>query len=154
MTELITRKATADDLPTLYSFEQKLIDTERAFDSTLKRDRTNYYDLLEMINASHIHLIVAVLENKIVGSGYARIDPAKAFLSHSHYAYLGFMYVDPAYRNRGINKSIMAALKQWAIEQNMTEMRLEVYYDNRTAINAYEKAGFTPLIVEMRMSLR
>jgi ribosomal protein S18 acetylase RimI-like enzyme len=153
MTELITRKATADDLPTLHSFEQNLINTERAFDPTLKRNHTNYYDLKEMIHAPHIHLVVAVLENKIVGSGYARIDPAKPFMAHSHYAYLGFMYVDPNYRKRGVNKSVIAELKAWAIEQKMTEMRLEVYYDNLTAIESYEKAGFIPDILGMRMSL-
>jgi ribosomal protein S18 acetylase RimI-like enzyme len=154
MTELITRKATADDLPILYSFEQNLINTERNFDPTIKRDHTRYYNLQEMISAPHVHLIVAELGDKIVGSGYARIDPAKSFIAYSRYAYLGFMYVDPGYRKQGINKSIMAELKRWAIEQKMTEMRLEVYYDNLMAIKAYEKAGFTPLTIEMRMSLQ
>ena len=152
--ELITRKATADDFGILYSFEQNLINAERPYDPTLKQDHFHYYDLQEMINAPHIHLIVAVLGNKIIGSGYARIDAAKPFMAHSQYAYLGFMYVDPAYRNQGVNGIIIAALKQWAIEQHMTEMRLEVYRDNLPAVKSYEKAGFIPHILEMRMSLQ
>jgi ribosomal protein S18 acetylase RimI-like enzyme len=35
----------------------------------------------------------------------------------------------------------------------VTELRLEVYAGNAAAIRAYEKAGFSQLIAEMRMSL-
>lgn len=37
------RKATLNDLETLRRFEQSVIDAERPFDPTLKREHTNYY---------------------------------------------------------------------------------------------------------------
>jgi len=153
MSEIITREATINDLDTLYAFEQDLISVERAFDPTFKPDRIHYYDLPGMIDASHVHLLVAELEGKVIGSGYARIETAKPFLSHSNYAYLGFMYVLPERRNLGINQIIMEALKEWVRAQGMTELRLEVYHENLPAIKAYTKAGFSRHIVEMRMSL-
>ena len=64
------------------------------------------------------------------------------------------MFVDPAYRSQGINGKIMDVLKQWAIKQELTELRLEVYDENISAIKAYAKAGFSRLKLEMRIRLK
>jgi GNAT superfamily N-acetyltransferase len=63
------------------------------------------------------------------------------------------MYVVPEYRGKGVNRKIIEVLKQWSVSQNVTEVRLEVYIKNLAAIKAYEKAGFTPHMMEMRMGL-
>jgi ribosomal protein S18 acetylase RimI-like enzyme len=153
MEEIIIRKAKLGDIEILRRFEQGVISAERPFDPTLKKGDIFYYDLEGMIEASHIELLVATLSNKLVGSGYARIEKAKPYLQHKEKAYLGFMYVEPTFRGKGINKKIIDALKEWAISQNISEMRLDVYHDNISAIKAYEKAGFTKHMVEMRMGL-
>src|SRR2546423_13091991 len=112
MSEIITRKATIHDLDTLLRFEQNLITAERPFDKTMKSGYIHYYDIAEMIKAPHIEVVVAELDGEIIGSGYARIEMAKLYLSHKQYAYLGFMYVGPSYRGKGVNKKIIEALKQ------------------------------------------
>jgi ribosomal protein S18 acetylase RimI-like enzyme len=89
----------------------------------------------------------------LIGCGYARIENAKQYLRHKRHAYLGFMYVDPVWRGKNINKMIIDALAQWAVSKGIDEMRLEVYCDNAAAIKAYEKAGFSKLIIQMRMGL-
>jgi RimJ/RimL family protein N-acetyltransferase len=38
-------------------------------------------------------------------------------------------------------------------EQGVTDFYLDVYADNPSAIRAYEKLGFKPNLVEMKMSL-
>jgi ribosomal protein S18 acetylase RimI-like enzyme len=153
MPEIIIRKATINDLEILLRFEQNIIAAERPFDKTLKSGHIHYYDIEEMIKAPHIEVVVAESNGEIIGSGYARIETAKAYLAHQQYAYLGFMYVDPSHRGQGVNKKIVEALKQWSIEQNITELRLEVYNNNLAAIKAYEKVGFTRHLIEMRMGL-
>ena len=152
MADIKIRKATHEDLNQLYVFEQDLIRTERPFDPTIK-EKTHYYDLKEMITASHIHLVVAELNNRIIGTGYARLETSKHYLKHSTHAYLGFMYVLPEHRGKGINKEIMEALKTWIRSQNIAELRLEVYQNNISAIKAYEKFGFEKHILEMRTNL-
>ena len=151
---ILVRKATLHDLETLLRFEQGVIKAERPFDLTLKPDPIHYYDIEEMIKASHIELVVAELNGKIVGSGYARLEEAKPYLRHARHAYLGFMYVDPDYRGRGVNQKIIEALRTWSLSQNVSEMRLDVYFKNDNAIRAYEKAGFTKHMVEMRMDIK
>ena len=154
MDHIKIRKATPDDLEQLLIFEQFLIKAERPFDPTVKPDPINYYDLKAMLAASHIHVVVGESDSKIIASGYARIDKSKPFLKHDNHAYLGFMYVLPEYRGKGINKMIIDELKKWASGQGLTEFRLEVYYGNDSAIKAYEKIGFLRYSLEMRFNLK
>lgn len=60
------------------------------------------------------------------------------------------MYVLPEYRGKGVNGKLIEQLRQWAKSKGITEMRLLVYYNNTNAIKAYEKCGFSQLMIEMR----
>ena len=153
MDRITIRKASLKDLDTLLRFEQGVIAAERPFDPTLKPGHIHYYDMAEMITAPHIELVVAVLNHHLIGSGYARIETAKPYLRHPRHAYLGFMYTEPIHRGKGVNKKIIEALKHWALSQNISELRLDVYYHNESAIRAYEKVGFIRHMVEMRLPI-
>ncbi len=130
------------DLDVLLGFEQAVIDAERPFDLTLKSEGINYYDIEELISAPHVEIVVAESARRIIGSGYARIENSVSYLKHAQHTYLGFMYVVPDHRGKGVSKKIIDALKQWSLAQDITEIRLEVYNNNLAAIQAYEKAGF------------
>ena len=145
------RQANDNDLEMLLKFEQGVVSAERPFDPTLKPHPNYYYDIKQLIQDPMVHLVVAERDGQLIGCGYARIEKSKAYLRHTHHAYLGFMYVDPAWRGKNINQLIIGSLKQWAIAQRITEMRLEVYCENFAAIKAYEKAGFKKLMLQMRM---
>jgi GNAT superfamily N-acetyltransferase len=145
------RAATEDDLPLLRQFQQAIVAAERPFDPTLRRGEVRYYDLDALLTRPDACLLVAVDGGQVIGSGYARLAAAEPFLQHAHYAHLGFMYVEPDYRGRGINAQIIAGLKLWAGAQGVTELRLKVYAPNAPARQAYEKFGFVPHLLEMRM---
>ena len=153
MSKINIRKARLEDLNILLEFEQGIITAERPYDPTLKEGKINYYDIEKMITATHIEVVVAEIGAKIVGSGYARIETAKPYLNHDNYAYLGFMYTDPQHRGKGVNAIIIEALKEWCLSQEITELRLDVYNDNPSAIRAYEKVGFKKHLLNMRVEL-
>lgn len=153
MKPITLREATMADMPILLQFEQGVIRAERPFDVTLDDDPINYYDLEQLITAPHINLVVAVSGEELIGSGYARIETAKPYLKHDRYAYLGFMYVKETWRGKGVNNMIIDALKEWTQKQGITEMRLEVYNENESALRAYGKAGFVRYMIEMRMGI-
>ena len=153
MPEILLRTATLSDLPTLRSFEQGVIVAERPFDPLIKSDPVHYYNIEEMIAASHIEIVVAELNGELVGSGYARIENARHYLKHQQHAYLGFMYVKPEHRGKGINRKVIETLKQWAISKNIMELRLDVYDENTAAIKAYEKVGFKKHLIAMRLGV-
>lgn len=154
MEELITRPAILDDIKTLLEFEQGVIAAERPFDPTLKEEAINYYSIEDMMASEDVELLVAELNGRLVGCGYARIEHAKPYVQYTRYAYLGFMYVLPEYRGLGVNKKIMQSLVRWAASKGILEARLEVYHGNEPAISAYEKIGFTKHMIEMRVSLQ
>ena len=154
MESILIREATQDDIPTLLRFEQGVIRAERPFDTTLKPgDDTRYYNLDLMLDAPHIHLVVAEFDGQPIASGYARIEDAKPFVQHKQHAYLGFMFVEPAHRGKGINKLVIDELKKWSKDKGIHELRLDVYFENTPAIAAYEKVGFTKHMIEMRTAL-
>jgi GNAT superfamily N-acetyltransferase len=151
--ELEIRQALESEINTLLDFEQEIISAERPFDSTLKDDEIHYYDLIELIKSENAEVLVAVKDGEVIGSGYAKILPAKSYLKHTQYAYLGFMYVKPAFRGQGVNLKILQSLTEWAKGENISEVRLEVYNENKIAINAYLKSGFKPNLLEMRLEI-
>lgn len=63
------------------------------------------------------------------------------------------MFTKPEFRGQGINKLIMEKLTAWAKSKKLVELRLNVYFDNPSAIKAYEKAGFENLMINMRMGI-
>jgi GNAT superfamily N-acetyltransferase len=144
------RPATTADLPTLLEFEQGVITSERPMDPTIREGEINYYNLPAMLASPDILLLVAELNGTLIGSGYARIEAGRLYLKHTHHAYLGFMYTVPAHRGKGVNQLIIEDLRQWARSRNITELRLDVYTVNEAAIRAYEKAGFTRHLLQMR----
>ena len=153
MNEITIRKAALSDLEILLEFEQGVIEAERNIDTTLKSEKIYYYDLKTMIESPTIELAVAEWNNSLIGSGYARIEKSKPRYNYQRYALLGFMYVVPDWRGKGVNKKIIDYLIDWAHKQKIAELRLEVYAENISAIKAYEKIGFAKDVIEMRLAI-
>ena len=147
------RKAAETEIEILLSFEKGIIATERPFDNSLKEGEIHYYDLVGLMRSENAEVLVAIVDGEIVGSGYAKILPAEPYQKFTAYAYLGFMFVKPAFRESGINKKILTGLINWARSKNLNEVRLQVYQENTAAINAYLKSGFKPNLLEMRLEI-
>ena len=151
--EIKIRPAKEKEIEILLEFEKGIVDTERPFDITLKDGEIHYYDLLELIRSPESEVVVAEIDGELVGSGYAQIRKADLFLKHTHFAYLGFMYVTPSFRGKGINQLLLEALITWAKAKGISEIRLDVFDENIVAKNAYLKAGFKPIMLTMRRSI-
>lgn len=151
--EITTRPATLDDLPVLLEFEQGIVVAERPFDPTIKPDPVSYYDLAGYISSEEAEVIVAEQDGALIGSGSVVKKRSLHYQNPEFHAYLGFMFVPENHRGKGINKMIMAKLLDWARDQGLTEIRLNVYTDNLPAIRAYEKVGFYDYLTEMRMKV-
>lgn len=152
MDQIKIRTARAEELPTLLEFEQGIIATERPFDETFIAGPFHYYDLGKMIESSESEVIVAEIDGALVGAGNVRVMQAKNYNQFQQYAFLGFMYVVPEQRGKGINRLIIRELVQWARQKGFSEVRLQVYADNQPAIAAYEKVGFKKHLTEMRLT--
>lgn len=151
--DILIRPATPEDLPTLLRFEQGIITAERPYDQTLKPDPISYYDIGEMISDPNAEVAVAVSDGRLIGSGYAIKKASRHYLNPPFHAFIGFLYVEPDFRGRGVNQRVLDHLFAWARAKDLPEIHLTVYPDNAPAIRAYEKVGFEPYILEMRLNL-
>ncbi|MFT7619688.1 MAG: GNAT superfamily N-acetyltransferase [Planctomycetota bacterium] len=147
------RSATLDDLPILLEFEQGIVAAERPFDPTLKPDPISYYDLEVLIRSEDAQVVVAVVNDELVGSGYLKIMQSKPYLTHEFHGYIGFMFVRPEHRGKGIGQGLIEKLIGWARVRGLKEVRLDVYDENEVAVRSYKKAGFSKNLVEMRLAL-
>lgn len=141
------------DLPTLKEFEQELINIERRFDTTIQSDPVNYYNICDMIESTDTEVAIAKIDNEIVACGYARIKTARSYTPFERCVIVGFLYVDSAYRGNEIVGKILDHLIKWARKNQLSEVYLEVYPENVSAVHAYEKHGFKPHLLEMRLNL-
>lgn len=147
------RTANLDDLETLLQFEQGVIAFERPLDSFLSDGDLYYYNIPQLITSKKSHLIVGVLNDELVASGYIRLEDSKEYHKNLKHGYIGFIFVKPAFRGQRISSLILESLKKWAEEKDLKELRLDVYSNNVGAIKAYERFGLIKSLVNMRMDI-
>lgn len=145
------RTAVLQDLETLKKFEQDIIGYERPFAPNLKKDPIIYYDIKDLIVRADAEVLVVVDDKLLVGSGYALIKKSPPYKDPDHYAYLGFMYVAPDHRGKGLNGALCTKLIDWAKNRNISDIQLDVYAQNKSALDAYAKIGFKPDLLKMRL---
>ena len=154
MDQVIVRRACLDDLDRLLEFEQAMIAAERPFDETIRKGSdVRYYDLRRLISSPEAEVVVAELNSELIATGYARLKIAEPYYEHDEYSYLGFMFVVPEHRGKGVNKMIIDALESWSLSQGVSVIELEVFAENSSAVKAYEKSGYQGLMLTMRKAL-
>jgi GNAT superfamily N-acetyltransferase len=149
--DIIYRLARAQDKTALDHCLQQIIAAERPMDECLDDGFIEYYDPLEFITHENASLIVAEQGDVIIGCGAAKLKKAKHYYHYEKSLYLAMMYVADAYRGQGINREIMQRLLTWGKDKGLTNASLTVYPQNASAIRAYEKLGFEPALLEMRL---
>ena len=150
---MILREAIPADISRLLELEQCVIEFERPLNSSLKSSNTFYYDLPKMISDDDTNLIVVEDSGNIIGTGYAQIRISKECLVHEKHSYIGFMFVSPNHRGQGLAQRIMERLTEWSEEKGVKDIYMDVYAQNESAIKAYNKAGFEPCLLEMKLCL-
>jgi GNAT superfamily N-acetyltransferase len=146
------REASIADLPKLLAFEQGVVAAERPFNEEIKDGQVHYYDLANLIGSDESLVIVAEVDDELVGTGHATLKDSKRQFKHDRHAYLGLMFVEPAHRGKGVIHRIIDELLIWARSRGVADFYLDVYAENKSAVSAYEKFGFTPNLVEMYLS--
>ncbi len=101
-----------------------------------ERDGENHAFYNQFNKIDHIrHIVVAYADDKAVGCGaIKKYDEQSAEVKR--------MFVDPAFRGRGIAKLILAELEQWAAELNFSSCILETGKRQTEAVRLYQKANY------------
>ncbi|WP_299064240.1 GNAT family N-acetyltransferase [uncultured Polaribacter sp.] len=153
MNQVSIRPANIKDLQILLEFEQGVIKAEKPLDPFLAEGKLFYYNIPELISDENTQLLVATIKDIPVASGYVRLEKSKVYHKNSTHGYIGFIFVKEKYRGQKISSLILSDLKKWAKQNNTNELRLDVYSNNKAAIKAYERFGFTKSLVNMRTEI-
>lgn len=146
------REAIMNDIDQLFALEQKVVEAERPYNADIKKGKPIYYDMADLIAGDDSLLLVVEEDTEIVATGYAQIRSSKPSLQHENHAYLGFMYVSPKFRGKGLNQKVIKKLISWSETQGIKDHYLDVYSGNASAIRAYEKIGFQSSMIEMKLN--
>jgi len=137
----IIRPAGIDDLPHVLGLIQELADYEKMSDDVV----ATVADLEQTLigPAQSAACLVATVEDRVVGM-------AIYFTNYSTFLarpglYLEDLYVQPAFRGRGIGKRLLMSVAEQAVARNCGRMEWSVLDWNKPAIDFYESLGAQPM---------
>ncbi len=120
---------TADDVPAIAALEAMCF-SEPWSEASL-------YDTLSSPDAM---LVCAVLAETVIGYGGIYLSPAVGdFPGEGNITNIAVL---PAYRGRGIGRTLLLSLLEAAMRRGAKEIFLEVRVSNASAIRLYEAVGF------------
>lgn len=98
---------------------------------------------------------VAVADGRVVGfvCVWGRVPPEPDEAA-APYAFLSDVFVQSAYRGRGVGRALVDAAVEHARACGAALLRLDVLLGNAAARRLYERAGFRPRLLEMAKALR
>jgi ribosomal-protein-alanine acetyltransferase len=124
--EFVIRSGNESDLDAVYALECASFRTDQLSRRALRR----------FLKASHRPLLTARSSGRIVG--YVLIS----MTAHSASARVYSLAVDPGYARRGIGRELLRAAERYVRAHGRASLRLEVRYDNASAISLYQKLGY------------
>jgi len=149
------REATTGDLEKLEYFQELMVTSDREFDDSLvKEEKIVYYDIQKLLASDLVKFLVVEENSKIVGTGFGQIQENSPWSINKKRGFIGLVFIEKAYRGRGLSKQVVMKLLDWFRERQIKEVRLDTYATNTTALHVYEQCGFAPYEVVMRCVLK
>lgn len=135
------RAAQIDDVPLLIQFIDELAEYERLSDSlTLSEDR-----LREHLFGERPCIEALVADAEGVPAGFALFYTSYSTFQCRPGIYLEDIFVRPAFRGRGIGRSLLLSVAKIAVDRDCGRMEWAVLNWNEPAIGFYQSLGAVPL---------
>lgn len=122
---MMLREMTGEDIPEVAAIERQCFSqpwSEKGFAEGLESSAVFLVAEEEGRIAGYIGMYISVPEGEITNVAVA-----------------------PSLRGRGIGKTLVEAMKKWAVDHRVTRIVLEVRAGNEAAIHVYELTGFVKL---------
>ena len=119
----------------------KLIIDEKKYNSNISDDVNinNFYP--NIYNKDNNKLFIAIDDNNIIGYIYIKLISTDG-IDNNKELLIDALYVDEDYRNKGIATSLINKVKDYAKENNIKYISINVLDKNIKAKNLYNKLGF------------
>lgn len=146
------RFAYYSDISRILDLYEELIDYHLHLEPEFfKRGKQSRIFLERIINNDESDIVLA-LDNEIV-VGFVLMQKEQSvnlsMLKVYSYAYLTDIFVSEGYRGHGIGQQLIHFCEQWAKQEGLDYIELNVWAKNVDAIKLYEKCGFKNRILTM-----
>ena len=151
------KRATKKDARTIAEYAIKLFAQHREYDARRFAEiasiegATNFYG--SQTETKDAAILIAELENKIVGFAYIRHESLDYADLLENAAWLHDLYVDEAARGHNAGKFLIEKSIEIAREFGADKLVLSVAARNEYARNFFERQGFRTTMVEMMLDL-
>ena len=109
-----------------------------SFADAAARPMSYWDDLTRSVTEPGRHVMFLVCENEtVVGCTYGLVDQAR-----SEWGRVGGMWVDPAWRRRGIGMTMLQAVVAWARDRGLRRLGLWAADHSPAPVALYHKVGF------------
>lgn len=100
-------------------------------------------------------IFVAEWQDTLIGMihCYVRTAPSVPVVVPRRFAYIEDLVVSEHFRHQGVGQTLIERVHQWAREQGVTEVELNVWEFNTSARSLYEKLGYQTTRRVMRKQL-
>ena len=149
---MIIREATKDDCAKLDILLTKLIRYEVQYDSNLNHEYVVENNYSERLDWPGHKAFVAEVNGEVEGFVYGFVYQIPEMYLRS-IAIADALYVEEAYRNRGIATKLFRTFINYAAEQGALRIELKVMSDNEKAMRIYEALGFRETKKYMALAL-
>lgn len=137
----VVRKAELKDTKDANNLLTLLIRNEKQYDPSINENCviSRFYE--DMISNDSNILLVAEIDNKIIGYLYGYIvDNGNTYLDKV--SKLDALYIIKEYRKNKIATKLINEFKSWSLKNGVKYIELQVLNDNTSAVNLYKKEGF------------
>jgi GNAT superfamily N-acetyltransferase len=162
---ITVRKAKVNDIELILYFEKKLIESaneimnkycpQHNIDFSLK---SNYEEILSkylksMIYSKNGSIFIAEYNGKPAGHIVLSIQKSHPIFKLKYYGRINTIFIKKKFRGKGISSKLKNEAKKWFKRKKIKRVSLNVFPDNKNAINVYKKWGLSISLLEMRMNL-
>lgn len=110
-----------------------------------KEPLRNRESILEIVEDESAAMFVAESGGQIIGLIHVSIreSPDIAVMVKRRYAYINDIAVTEGWRGSGIGKALTREAERWAIQNDVSELELNVWDFNQDAIAFFQELGYT-----------
>ncbi|MEI7834384.1 MAG: GNAT family N-acetyltransferase [bacterium] len=154
---IIVRPATHADLEAIGDLWVELISFHAAVDERFAippNGRKHYMRYtLDAIRDPSFHVLVAVVDDMVVGYVLGYVANNLPFFPSLRYAFLSDISVSATNRRRGVGQKLVAAIKEWFAQRGLRTIQLNAAYHNPVSQAFWSKQGCTDYISMLWLEL-
>ena len=150
-------KANLDNFEELKKFKILSKKEELKYSETLlplEKTKEKYLEFLKIdLEKQGRAVFIAVEDGRIIGMIMGKSYNTISISKYKRKGYISNLYVDKAYRKKGIGEKLIQHTLKWLKKQGVPHATVEIHIKNQAAINLHHKLGFRDYTIKLTKNI-